>query len=458
MGEPRGTRLSDNASDLVRRLAIRHRLNDCIDVRDLRSLPLQGSAGKVMTETEITGRQPANIRVPDNASYANSVDEDSARRASEAALRGEINRLLTRSDSTRRILQACTEAIVRQLHVVFARIWTLRRGKEILELQASSGLYTGLGGKYSRVPVGHLKIGLIAATRTPYLTNTALGDPRIQNQEWVRREGIVAFAGYPLIVDDRVVGVIAMFGRLPIGAETLETIGSIAGIVAQGIERRRSQKRLRRAIEANREAVLAERTRIAREMHDGLLQNVTGIALQLRAVLPRVRSAPDDAATVLERILALTERTGTEARLAVVGMRHVAESGDMVKTLQGTVEQALEESALDLSVNVRGRTRAMPPRACDAASLIVQQAITNVLRHAQAQRVQLSVEFGLRRVRIGIRDDGQGFVRNHRTSRATHFGLQGMRERAREIGGQLRVRSTPGCGTTVSVLVPYRTR
>ena len=408
-----------------------------------------------MTEAEFTAANRADIPVPNAGAYATTVDEDSSRRASEGALRVEINRLLAKPDGTRRILQACTDAIVEHLHVVFARIWTLKRGKRVLELQASSGLYTGLGGKYSRVPVGHLKIGLIAETRVPYLTNAALGDPRIENQEWVARERIASFAGYPLVVDDRVVGVIAMFGRRPIGAETLETIGSIAGIVAQGVERKRSQRKLRRAIAANREAALAERTRIAREMHDGLLQNVTGIALQLRAVLPRVRSAPDDAATVLERILELTERTGTEARLAVVGMRHVAESGDMMKILQRTVEQALEESALDLTVNVRGRTRAMSPRACDAAALIVQHAITNVLRHAQAQRVQLAVEFGLRRVRISIRDDGRGFEANPVAIRATHFGLQGMRERAREIGAQLRVRSAEGRGTIVSVLVPY---
>lgn len=411
-----------------------------------------------MTEAGMTQTNPADVRMPDMASYSDSVDEKAARRERESALRAEINRLLARPEGTRRTLQACTDAIVNNLSVVFARIWTLERGQEILKLQASSGLYTGLHGRYSRIPVGHLKIGLIAETRVPYLTNAVLGDPRIPDQEWVEREGIVAFAGYPLIVDDRVVGVIAVFARFPIESETLETIGSIAGIVAQGIERQRSQRELRRAIKANYEAVLRERTRIAREMHDGLLQNVAGIALQLRAVLPRIRSAPEEAATVLERILELTERTSTEVRLAVVGMRHFAESGDVVKALQSTVERALEESALGLSVNVRGRTRAMSPRVCDAATLIVQHAIINVLRHAQAQRVQLAVDFGIRRLRISIRDDGCGFIPDHGAAGDTHFGLLGMRERAREIGAELRVRSELERGTTVSVLVPYRTK
>ena len=415
-----------------------------------------------MTEARVEQSHPADVRVQEIASFTKAVDEDRLRRTREATLRGEINRLLTRPVNTRRTLQACTEAIVKHLNVVFARIWTLKRGEGILQLQASSGLYTGLHGKYSRIPVGHLTIGLIAETRIPYLTNAVHGDPRI-DQQWVRQEGIVSFAGYPLLVDDRVVGVIAMFARLPIEPETLETIGSIAGIVAQGIERKRSQRELRRAIEAHHEAVLEERTRIAREMHDGLLQNVTGIALQLRAVLPRVRSAPEEAAPVLERILELAERTSTEARLAVVGMRHISESGDVVKALQSAAERALEESGLGFSVSVRGRTHVMSPRVCEAATLIVQHAITNVLRHAQAHSVQLGVEFGIRRLHIRIGDDGLGFEPDHGTpeateaTEATHFGLLGMRERAREIGAQLRVRSGHGCGTTVSVLVPYTT-
>jgi signal transduction histidine kinase len=410
-----------------------------------------------MTEAQLKDSDQAGVRVPDIASFSNEVVKERSHGTREANLRGEINRLLARPGSTRRTLQDCTDAIVNHLNVVFARIWTLKRGQRILELQASSGLYTGLHGTHSRIPVGHLKIGHIAETRVPYLTNAALGDPRI-DQEWVKREGIVAFAGYPLVVDDRVVGVIAMFARVPIGPETLGTIGSIAGIVAQGIERKRSEKELRRAIKANQQAVLAERMRIAREMHDGLLQYVTGIALQLRAVLPRVRSAPDESATVLERILELAERTTTEARLAVVGMRHFTESGDVVEALQSTALQTLEGSSLGLAVNVRGTARPMPCRVCDAATLIVQQAITNVLRHAQAQSVELALSFGIRRLRISVRDDGRGFVPDHATNGATHFGLLGMHERAREIGADLRVRSALERGTTVSVLVPYRTR
>jgi len=412
-----------------------------------------------MIEAEVKTSGAPDVRAPGIASYGNNgVDRNVVRRDREAALRVEINRLLARPDGIRRTLQSCTDAIVNNLDVVFARIWTLDRGHNVLKLRASSGLYTNLHGAYSRIPVGYLKIGLIAETRIPYLTNTVAGDTRIRDQEWVKREGIVAFAGYPLVVDDRVTGVIAVFARHPMEGETLETIGSIAGILAQGIERQRSQRELRRAIKANYEAVLRERTRIAREMHDGLLQNVTGIALQLRALLPRLRSAPEDSATVLEHILDLAERTSTEARLAVVGMRHFTESDDVVKALQCTAERTLEGSSLALSVQVRGRQRAMSPRVCDAATLIAQQAITNVVRHAHAQGIQLAMDFGIRRLRVSIRDDGCGFVQSQSTNGDSHFGLLGMHERAKEVGAKVRVRSALNSGTTVTVIIPYRAR
>lgn len=411
-----------------------------------------------MIEARIQDGRLADGRVPGIASRGNEVDKEATRRIRETTLRGEINRLLARPDGTRRTLQSCTDAIVNNLDVVFARIWTLDRGHRLLKLEASSGLYTGLHGAYSRIPVGHLKIGLIAETRIPYLTNSVAGDPRVPDQEWVKREGIVAFAGYPLVVDDRVTGVIAVFARHPIESETLETLGSIAGIVAQGIERQRSQRELRRAIKANDEAVLGERTRIAREMHDGLLQNVTGIALQLRALLPRLRSAPEDSATALERILELAEQTSTDARLAVVGMRHLNGSDAPVTALQCVVERTLEGTAVALSVTLRGSPRAISPRVFDTATLILQQAVTNVVRHAQARNVQLAMNFGIQRLRISVRDDGRGFVPDRSTNGTTHFGLLGMHERAREIGARVGVHSELERGTTVSILLPYRAK
>src|SRR5215475_1883791 len=143
------------------------------------------------------------------------------------------------------MLQKSAEALVRHLDAAFARIWTLNLKESLLELQASAGMYTHLNGKHSRVPLGKLKIGLIAQERQPHLTNDVCNDPRISDKEWAREKGMVAFAGYPLLVEDRVVGVMAMFARHPLTEDTVETIATVATPIAQGIERKRAEEALR---------------------------------------------------------------------------------------------------------------------------------------------------------------------------------------------------------------------
>lgn len=139
-------------------------------------------------------------------------------------------------------LQLCTHSLVTHLHAAFARIWMLNQRTQVLELQASAGLYTHLNGPHSRVPVGTLKIGLIAAERQPHLTNSVVGDPRVSDQEWARREGMVAFAGYPLIANDQVVGVMALFARMPLSSAVLDAMASVANAIALGIERARIEE------------------------------------------------------------------------------------------------------------------------------------------------------------------------------------------------------------------------
>src|SRR3954447_19355019 len=103
--------------------------------------------------------------------------------------------------------------MVTHLGAAFARVWTLDKEEDALELWASAGMYTHTDGSHGRVPVGSFKIGLIAQERQPHLTNNVLDDPRVHDKEWARRVGMVAFAGYPLIVESRVVGVMALFAR-----------------------------------------------------------------------------------------------------------------------------------------------------------------------------------------------------------------------------------------------------
>src|SRR4028119_2039837 len=129
----------------------------------------------------------------------------------------DIALVIAHGDDLERMLHLCADAVVRHLGAAFARIWTLDVEEQLLVLRASAGTYTHLNGSHSRIPLDRCKVGRIVQERQPLVTNSVVEDPQFHDQDWVRREGIVAFAGCPLIVEDRPIGVIAMFGREPGG-------------------------------------------------------------------------------------------------------------------------------------------------------------------------------------------------------------------------------------------------
>jgi len=174
-----------------------------------------------------------------------------------SAFREEIGIALSHQEDLKGILHYCAGAVVRHLDAAFARIWTLSGDGRELELQASAGMYTHLDGPHSRISVGEHKIGLIAQERKPHLTNDAQNDPRVSDKDWARREEMISFAGYPLVLEDRLVGVMGMFSQKPLTENTLEALSFASGTIAQGIERRRAEEALRRS-----EAFLAEGQRL----------------------------------------------------------------------------------------------------------------------------------------------------------------------------------------------------
>ena len=214
----------------------------------------------------------------------------SERKRSEAAL-NERMRLLTlnaavgmalvQADNLQPMLQRCAEALVDHLHGAFARIWTLNRQENILELQASAGLYTHLDGPHSRVPVGQYKIGLIAKERKPHLTNAVVGDSRVNDQEWAKREGMIAFAGYPLLVDDRLVGVVAMFARQPLSDATVEAMASVANGIALGIERKIAEEERRQQQEWLRVTLASIGDAVITTNQQGKVTFLNSIAVEL---------------------------------------------------------------------------------------------------------------------------------------------------------------------------------
>lgn len=166
--------------------------------------------------------------------------------------RSEIDSTLAKSNDLQQMLQQCTEIIVSYLDVAFARIWTYNPQEKLLYLQSSAGMYTHTDGAHSRIPLGKFKIGLIAQECQPHITNSVQTDEKVSNKEWAIREGMVAFAGYPLIADSEVMGVVAMFAKQPINQSTLNTLSFIAGEIAVAIKRKSIEKALQQKEEQYR--------------------------------------------------------------------------------------------------------------------------------------------------------------------------------------------------------------
>jgi two-component system, cell cycle sensor histidine kinase and response regulator CckA len=229
-----------------------------------------------------------------------------------SALSAAVGLALTVTDSLVGALQQCSEALVTHLDAAFARIWTLNERAGVLELQASFGLYTHVNGPHGKVALGQFKIGRIARDRKPHLTNTVLGDPEVNDQEWARREGMVAFAGHPLIVEGRVVGVMALFARHALSDAAMSTLGSVADHIALGIERHRSAEALQTVEERTRFALVTAGVGIwDMDYATGVLQWSETLESQyglqkgtfrgtFDAFVERIH--PDDRATVLETV------------------------------------------------------------------------------------------------------------------------------------------------------------
>jgi formate hydrogenlyase transcriptional activator len=201
----------------------------------LRANPLRDEFGHIMrwysTGFDIEDRKQA--------------EEIRTAQARQAGVRADVSAAFSKPAPLREILLGCVESIVRHLDAAFARIWTLNKDGNMLELQASAGMYMHLDGPHGRIPMGKLKIGLIAEEKKPHLTNDVVNDPRVSDKVWAQNSGMVSFAGYPLIVEERLVGVMAMFARKPLSAVTLDSLGSVADLIAQGIERKRAEEKLR---------------------------------------------------------------------------------------------------------------------------------------------------------------------------------------------------------------------
>ena len=250
------------------------------------------------------------------------------------------------------------------------------------------------------------------------------------------------------------------------GQPVLDDAGAaveVMGVIMDVTDRKRAERALRRArertLEARFAAMLAERTRLAREIHDTLLQGFTGVGLKLVAVANRVTGQPETAAELRE-VVSLVQKTLEDARRAVWDMRSPSlAAGEFADALRTAVEEGIQGTGLSLAYEVDGQGRPMDPEVEAVVFRVVQEALANAVKHAAAQSVRVRCVFGARQLRVTITDDGKGFtVDPDFRAYGGHWGLLGMRERAGQIGAKVAVRSSPGQGARVTLLVPYRPR
>jgi PAS domain S-box-containing protein len=173
------------------------------------------------------------------------VEEALTERARLAALSGDIGAALTRAGTLRQGLQECTETLVRHLDAACGRIWTLNETTQVLELEASAGICTRIDGAHARVPVGKFKIGKIAQECKPQYSNGVPTEDWLSDPECTAEQGVVACAGYPLVLEGRSIGVIAVFARQPLSEAVIRDLASVAGRAAQFVKRKLSDEALR---------------------------------------------------------------------------------------------------------------------------------------------------------------------------------------------------------------------
>jgi len=205
-------------------------------------------------------------------------------------------------------------------------------------------------------------------------------------------------------------------------------------------------------IESN--ATLEERNRIARELHDTLSQGFSGVGYQLASVANHLTSDPDKARNKLAAAREMVEQSLAEARDSLIGLRIPtgAESLDFPEATLAAARARCEEADVAFEVEQTGWNGApqLPPETAFACHRILLEAVSNALRHSGAKRLKVTIAAESDRARMIVADDGSGFAVSGKPPEG-HYGIQGMRERALRLGGDLAIHSAPARGTSVEL-------
>ncbi len=268
-------------------------------------------------------------------------------------------------------------------------------------------------------------------------------------------DGLRYHASIPLYAHEKKLGVlnVASPDWRELSQDDLDLLHAIGDLLGIAVERARLFARSAQL------GALEERNRLAREIHDTLAQGLAAITLRLESVdaLLDARADPERMRSAIAQALTLTRANLDEARRSVLDLRAAPLEGQSLtkalQTLAGTVRL---RQGRRVAFETTGGGRPLPTRIEIGIYRIAQEALTNVTRHAQATRAHLELTMTPETLRCVIDDNGRGF--DPASIPSDRYGVRGMSERARLLGGELRVASAPGEGTRIEVIIPLGTR
>jgi PAS domain S-box-containing protein len=277
-------------------------------------------------------------------------------------------------------------------------------------------------------------------------------DPYISDplREYLKAGGTKKFLRIPTLVGGRVRGFIGIRhgDRPPYRPEEIELAQALAHQAMLAIQLNEFAEQSRQA------AILEERNRMARDIHDTLAQGFTGVIVQLEAVEDAIACCRRKEANAhLRRASELARRSLNEARRSVHALRPQAlQHADFWEALKGIVKNTTAGTTVRTRFELRGKLRPLPPAWQENLLHIGQEALTNALKYAHPRSFSTRLTCNTKQLRLELRDDGDGFEVK---ARHDGLGLAGMQERVQQMGGQLRITSALGKGTKVTVTLPY---
>jgi len=391
------------------------------------------------------------------------------------SLRAEVSQALAGQAPLAEGLQRCCESMVRHLGAALARIWLLNEAGDTLELQASAGLYTHTNGAHGTVPMGRRRVGRIAEERKPHVTNDVQNDPQLLDRAWAEREGLKAFAGYPLIVGERLIGVMALFSTRALEEDSLEVLSATAESVAQGAERRRAElglaERAEQLARSNRD--LEQFAYVAsHDLQEPLRMVASYAQLLSRRYKGRLDSDADEfIGFVVDGVARMKRLIQALLDYSRVGTRRQepapVDLGQVLSQTLGVLSGAIDDAGAEVTCD------ALPVVMGDEVQFgqLFQNLLSNALKFRRPDvkpRIRVTVTESGNEWIFSVEDNGIGiepsqferifvvFQRLHTQAEypGTGIGLAVCKRIVEGHGGWIRVESQPGAGTTFRFALP----